>query len=82
MKTIELSQTMPSLLELIEQASKESVILKTLEGREFILAEIDDFASEIEILKNSTEFMAFLDERSQKRASISVADLRKEFGLN
>ena len=82
MKTIELSQTMPSLLELIEQASKESVILKTLEGHEFILAEIDDFAYEVELLKNSKEFMEFLAERSKKRASISLAEMRKEFGVN
>ena len=82
MKTIELSQTMPSLLELIDQASKGGVILKTPEGQEFILAAIDDFAYEVELLKNSKEFMEFLDERSKKRASISLADMRKEFGLN
>ncbi len=82
MRVIELSQTMPTLAELILQARQENVIVKTLEGEEFIFAEIDDFDHEVELLKNSPEFMAFLDERSQQRGSTTLAEMRKEFGLN
>lgn len=63
---------------MVEQASKESVILKTGEGHEFILAEIDDFVCEVDLLKNSTEFMEFLDERSKKRATIPLTEMRSE----
>ncbi len=82
MRVIELSQTMPGLGELILQARQENVIVKTVEGEEFIFAEIDDFDHEVELLRNSPAFMAFLDERSQQRGSTTLAEMRKEFGLN
>ncbi len=34
---------------------------KMLQGNQFVLAELDDFELEVEQLKNSKEFMAFLD---------------------
>ncbi len=67
MRVIELSQTMPGLGELILQARQENVIVKTVEGEEFIFAEIDDFDHEVELLRNSPAVMAFLDERSHSR---------------
>ncbi len=82
MRVIELSRTMPSLRELILQARQENVIVRTVEGEEFIFAEIDDFDREVELLRNSQAFMAFLNERSQQRGSTSLAEMRKEFDLN
>lgn len=82
MKVLEISQTMPTLAELIRQARNESLIVRTLEGQEFIFAELDDFDHEVELLRNNTEFMAFLEERSKQRGSTSLADMRKEFELN
>ncbi len=55
---------------------------KTKQGKQFLLAEIDDFELEVEMLKNSEEFMAFLDERSKERATTSIEELRKELGIN
>ena len=48
MKTIELlSEAAPSLKELLELADQESLLLKTPDGREFILSEVDDLSQEI-----------------------------------
>jgi hypothetical protein len=52
-----------------------------VKGKQFLLAEIDDFEIEVEMLKNSEEFMAFLDERSKKRGTTSIEELRKELGI-
>lgn len=82
MKTIELTHDTPSLRELVELADEENIIIKTPKGREFILAELDDFEFEVAQLKNSEEFLAFLDERSKERGTTSVEKLRKELGLN
>ena len=82
MKTIELTADAPSLHEAVELADEENVIIKTPQGKRFILAELDDFDLEVEQLKNSKEFMAFLDERSKKRGTTSIEELRKELGLN
>jgi len=42
---------------------------------------VDDFAVEVELLKNNPEFMAFLSQLSQEEATISLQDLRKELAL-
>ena len=82
MKTIELKPDTPSLHELIELADQENIIIKTAQGKQFVLAELDDFELDVEQLKNSKEFMAFLDERSIERGSTSIEELRRELGLN
>ena len=36
---------------------------------------------EVDLLKKNPEFMAFLKERAQERAAISLQELRKELGV-
>ncbi len=81
MKTIELTSDAPTLHELVILADQENVIIRTAQGRQFLLAELDDFELEVERLKNSEEFMAFLDERSKERGTTSIEELRKELGI-
>ncbi len=81
MKTIELTSDAPTLHELVILADQENVIIRTEQGRQFLLAELDDFELEAERLKNSEEFMAFLDERSKERGTTSIEELRKELGI-
>ena len=82
MKTIELAAETPSLPELIELADGENIIIKTAQGKQFVLAELDDFELEVEQLKNSKDFMAFLDQRSKERGRTSIEELRRELGVN
>jgi hypothetical protein len=58
------------------------MIIKTPQGKQSVLAELDDFELEVEQLKNSEEFMAFLDERSKERGRTSIEELRRELGIN
>jgi hypothetical protein len=68
MKTIELlSEAAPSLKELLELADQESLLLKTPDGREFILSEVDGLSQEIEQIRNNPELMKFLAQRSQEK---------------
>ncbi len=82
MKTIELAADTPSLPELIELACGENIIINTPQGKQFVLAELDDFELEVEQLKNSKEFMAFLDLRSKERGTTSIEELRSDLGIN
>jgi len=82
MKTIELAADTPSLPELIELAARENIIINTPQGKQFVLAELDDFELEVEQLKNSKEFMAFLDERSKERGTTSIEEVRSDLGIN
>jgi hypothetical protein len=82
MKTIELlSETAPSLEELLELAEQESVLLKTLDGREFILSEVDDLSQEIEQIRNNPELMEFLAQRSQEKEKFSLDQAKQKLGL-
>jgi hypothetical protein len=82
MKTIELlSKTAPSLEELLELAGRESVLLKTLDGREFILSEVDDLSQEIEQIRNNPELMEFLSQRSQEKEKFSLEQAKQRLGL-
>ena len=82
MKTIELAAETPSLPELIELADGENIIIKTPQGKQFVLAELDDFKLEVQQLKNSKDFMAFLDQRSKERGTTSIEELRRELDIN
>jgi hypothetical protein len=55
--------------------------LRTADGLEFILAEIDDFNREIELTRQNKELMAFLDVRAQHTKTVSAAEARARLGL-
>jgi hypothetical protein len=76
MRTITVSPEENTLGALLKQAMQESLILQTVDGHEFILAEIDDFDREITLTRQNEELMRLLDERGQEKATISLAEAR------
>jgi len=72
MKTIELSNNLLSLTEVLNLASEENIILRTQDGREFILAEIDGFDREMELTRQNKELMEFLEERSKETTTFTL----------
>jgi hypothetical protein len=82
MRTVDvMSETSPGLRELLELADEESLLLKTPDGREFILSEVDDLSHEIEQIRNNPELLAFLAERSQEKETFSLDDVKRKLGL-
>lgn len=79
MKVIELDQS-HSLDEVVDLAQDELVVLRKSDGSVFALSHVDDFAVEVELLKNNTEFMALLQQLSQEATAISLEDLRQQLG--
>ena len=51
MKTIDIGATTPGLQQLLELASGGNVILRAPDGREFLLAEVDDLALEVAMVR-------------------------------
>ncbi len=82
MKTIELSQQVMSFPDVIALASHENLIVRTPEGREFLVAELDDFDREIQLTRENQELIEFLDERSQETTTFTLAQGREHLGLN
>ncbi len=81
MKTFELSNA-PPLNELLDLAGQENLILRTPDGREFVLAEVDDFEREVALVRQQPELMAFLQERSRRDRTYSAEEVRQALGLD
>ena len=78
MKTIDLSQTVPTLREILALAGEDTIILKTPEGREFVLAEVDEFVREVELVAQNEELMQFLEQRSKEGKRYTISQVREQ----
>ena len=81
MKTIELSQSNLTVVELIELAEHETLILIKPDGAEFVLSAINDFAAEVKALRQNQEFMEFLAQRSRSTKRLSLLEAPKRLGI-
>ncbi|MEK7405635.1 MAG: hypothetical protein AAB225_11055 [Acidobacteriota bacterium] len=81
MKTITISRRAKSVTALLKRARRENVILKSPEGEEFILAEVDDFNREIELSRQNRALMKFLDARARQTETVSYEEARTLLGL-
>jgi hypothetical protein len=81
MKTIDVGAAAPSLPELLELASSENVILRAPDGKEFLLAEVDDMALEVATICQQPELMKFLAQRSKAGPRSSLKQVRETLGL-
>ncbi len=70
-----------NLTELLDLAGEENVVLKTQEGREFILAEIDDFETEVESVRQNQALIQLLEERSKEERTYSLSEVEQKLGL-
>ena len=51
------------------------------DGRQFVLAEIDDFESEMKLVREQDELMAFLDARSNSPRILSLDGVKATLDL-
>jgi hypothetical protein len=77
LKTVDLASSTPTLPALLSMASEDNVVLRTADGREFVLAEIDDFDREVELVRQNQELMEFLDQRSRPMKTYTINQARK-----
>ena len=78
MKRVDLAKEKVGLAQVIRFAEKEPVLLVAENGYEFILSQADDFEAEVEALRNSYEFQAFLDQRMKSPIRIPIEDIERE----
>jgi hypothetical protein len=81
LKIVELTTIAPALAELLGLAGEDTLILKTSEGREFVLAEVNDFDTEIALVRQNEELMTFLAERSSEKKTYTLQQVREQLGL-
>lgn len=82
MKTITISSRSRVLNGLLKLALKQNLIIRTPDGREFVLAEIDDFNREIELTRQNKKLMKILNQRGREKATISLAEARQRLGTS
>jgi hypothetical protein len=82
MRTIPVKRGNNSLSRAIKMAESENVVLRTPDGREFVLAELDDFDRELELMRQNKELMAFIDKRFKEKAKYTMAEVRKMLKLD
>ena len=80
MKTVNLA-TDSSLSDLLDLADEDAVLLKTPEGREFILAAVDDFDAEIDSIRQNRELLEFLEQRSRPEKTYTLSEVRERLKL-
>ena len=78
MKAIDVSAASPTLTEVLDLASEDNVILRTPEGRKYLLAEIDDFADEVARVVENPELMQLLSERGREPPQFSLSEVREQ----
>ena len=74
MKTLTISPRQRAVSALLQRAQQGGIILRSPDGHEFILAEIDDFDREIELTRKNERLMKFLDERGKQTRTIPLAE--------
>jgi len=78
MKAINVSRTSLTLREVLELAGEDHVLLRTSEGRQYVLAEIDDFAEEVAKVRNNKAIMQMLGKRSKETAQFTLSHVREK----
>ena len=81
MKTIKVSRQARTLNALLQRARRENVVLRSADGDEFILAEIDDFNREIELTRQNKQLLKLLASRAKKKATISLEEAKQRLDL-
>ena len=77
MKAIDLTTLAATLGEVLDLAGRENVIVRTPEGREFVVAEIDDFAQEVAATGANAGLARLLAERSGEPATVSLVEAKR-----
>jgi len=82
MKTVNIPTQAKTVTSLLKKSQRGGLILRSPEGQEFILAEIDDFNREIELTRHNKALMKLLDARGKQTKTVKAADVKKQLGLD
>ena len=82
MKTIPVSKRSRGINVLLKRARRENVILRSADGGEFLLAELDDFDREIELTRGNKALMRLLDARARQSQALSLGTVKAQLGIS
>ena len=77
MNTVDLAKEHLSLEDLLARAREGSVLLQDASGDRFLISLADEFALEVELLKQNHEFLTFLDSCKAEENTLSLEEVEK-----
>lgn len=80
MRTIAVSKRAKGINALLNQAWRQNLIIRSPDGREFVLAEVDDCNREIELMRKNKQLMAFLDLRARQTETVPLDVVKAQLG--
>jgi hypothetical protein len=87
MKTVDLSAKQASIDEILRLAERQNLLVRTGEGKVFLVAEVDpddtedDFAHEVALSRQNRALRELLSQRSAEAGKYSIAQAREKLGL-
>ena len=78
MKTVHLSADMPSVVELLDMARKEPLVVETQDGNFFVINTVDPFETEVELLRRNHEFLTMLDRFKSEKETIPLDQVERD----
>jgi predicted RNase H-like HicB family nuclease len=66
----------------VEAVGWDDEHLCAADGREYVLAEVDDFEREVSLVGLNQELMEFLDDRSRSGRTYTIEEARKHLGID
>src|SRR5437879_1962940 len=80
-KTIPVSKRSRVINVLLKRARRENVILRSADGKEFLLAGLDDFDREIELARGNKALMRLLDARARQSQALSLGTVKTQLRI-
>jgi hypothetical protein len=81
MKTITVPQS-SDVNSLLAEARQGDVLVQAADGTAYLLTAIDEFDEEIARTCRNAKLMALLDERSKQTKTVSLAEVKRQLGLD
>jgi hypothetical protein len=82
MKTITVSKRAKVINELLDRARRQNLTIRSSDGHEFILAEVDDFDREIALTRRNKRLMKLLDRRARRKGTVPLVEAKARLGLH
>jgi hypothetical protein len=82
MKTVTVSKRAKGINALLKQARRQNLILRSPEGHEFILAELDDFNREIELTRQNKQLVDMLVQRAKQTKTIPLKEAKAQLDVD
>jgi hypothetical protein len=80
-RTIDLAVRPAGLQEILKLADEDSLLLRTRDGKEYVLIDLEDFDQELDQTRQNQELMDALEQRSQEKGVYTLEQVREQLNL-